>query len=295
MLRLAGRVTLKGLGVHSAARLVYALDGLSPRPLAGEGQGLRAVPPATGPHPSPLPEGEGTSGSPRPLAGEGHGVRAFQRFEAEVGIDDSTGGRGSAQFRVLVDGHAALRQPDHSRRRAADADFRRIARRQAARTGCRLRRPGRCPRPCRLARCAADQVESLGPLGISPNGPFSSKSRKVRGGGASRRLLPAATCSSSGPSSLPSRPASGRFLRSSLLRRRRLLGNGFLATVILRQGFARIGSVERSDARTSTTCPRRLCSIVFAKPCKATARKLPGCLADGNAIRSSTSCLTRSA
>lgn len=105
MLRLAGRVTLKGLGVHSAARLVYALDGLSPRPLAGEGQGVRAVPPATGPHPSPLPEGEGTSGSPRPLAGEGHGVRAFQRFEAEVGIDDSTGGRGSAQFRVLVDGH----------------------------------------------------------------------------------------------------------------------------------------------------------------------------------------------
>ena len=31
-------------------------------------------------------------------------MRGFRRFETEIGIDDSTGGRGSVQFRVLVDG-----------------------------------------------------------------------------------------------------------------------------------------------------------------------------------------------
>jgi hypothetical protein len=56
LLRSGGRLYLKGLGVHSAARLSYALDG------------------------------------------------AYRRFEAKVGIDDSTGGRGSVEFRVLVDG-----------------------------------------------------------------------------------------------------------------------------------------------------------------------------------------------
>ena len=82
-LRSGGRLYLKGLGVHSAARLVYSI---SPLPL-GEGQGVRA---------------------------EGQGVRAASvptRFEADVGIDDSTGGRGSVQFRVLVDGKEKFTSP----------------------------------------------------------------------------------------------------------------------------------------------------------------------------------------
>jgi endo-alpha-N-acetylgalactosaminidase len=33
------------------------------------------------------------------------------RFEADVGIDDSTGGRGSVQFRVLVDGKEKFTSP----------------------------------------------------------------------------------------------------------------------------------------------------------------------------------------
>jgi hypothetical protein len=56
LLRCGGRLFLKGLGVHSAARLSYALD------------------------------------------------QPYRRFEADLGIDDSTGGRGSVLFRVLVDG-----------------------------------------------------------------------------------------------------------------------------------------------------------------------------------------------
>jgi hypothetical protein len=55
-LRCGGRLYLKGLGVHSAARLSYKLD------------------------------------------------RPWSRFQAEIGIDDSTGGRGSVGFRVFVDG-----------------------------------------------------------------------------------------------------------------------------------------------------------------------------------------------
>ena len=54
-LRSAGRIYLKGIGVHSTARLTYPLD------------------------------------------------RPYKRFEAELGIDDSTAGRGSVQFRVLLD------------------------------------------------------------------------------------------------------------------------------------------------------------------------------------------------
>ncbi len=71
-LRCGGRLYLKGLGVHSAARLTFSL-----LPQAGEGQGVRA----------------GSS---------------FKQFAAELGIDDSTGGRGSVQFRVLVDGQEKL-------------------------------------------------------------------------------------------------------------------------------------------------------------------------------------------
>ena len=55
-LRCDGRLYLKGLGVHSAARLTYRLDG------------------------------------------------SYTRFEAELGVDDSTSGGGSVRFRVFVDG-----------------------------------------------------------------------------------------------------------------------------------------------------------------------------------------------
>ena len=75
-LRCGGRLYLKGLGVHSAARLVF---NLSPLPL-GEGPGVRAA------------------GAPT-------------RFEADLGIDDSTDGRGSVQFRVLVDGREKFASP----------------------------------------------------------------------------------------------------------------------------------------------------------------------------------------
>jgi hypothetical protein len=56
LLRCGGRLWLKGLGVHSAARLSYVLD------------------------------------------------QPYRRFQADLGIDDSTGGRGSVLFRVFVDG-----------------------------------------------------------------------------------------------------------------------------------------------------------------------------------------------
>ncbi len=84
LLRCGKRLFLKGLGVHSAARLVYDI---------GAGQGGRNI--------SPLP------------LGEGQGVRAvgFKRFEADLGIDDSTAGQGSVQFRVLVDGQEKYRSP----------------------------------------------------------------------------------------------------------------------------------------------------------------------------------------
>ncbi len=77
LLRSGGRLYLKGLGVHSAARLVY---NLSPLPL-GEGPGVRAAGPTA------------------------------QRFAAEVGIDDSTAGGGSVRFRVLVDGREKFMSP----------------------------------------------------------------------------------------------------------------------------------------------------------------------------------------
>lgn len=56
MLRSGGRLYLKGLGMHSTARLTYLLDG------------------------------------------------AYQRFQAQAAIDDSTAGCGSVRFRVFVDG-----------------------------------------------------------------------------------------------------------------------------------------------------------------------------------------------
>ncbi len=76
-LRCGGHLYLKGLGVHSAARLVY---DISPLPL-GAGQGGRAAR-------SPL-----------------------TRFQSNIGIDDSTAGQGSVQFRVLVDGQERYVSP----------------------------------------------------------------------------------------------------------------------------------------------------------------------------------------
>ena len=62
-LRCGGRPYLKGLGVHSAARLTYLL------------------------------------GEP------------YRRFQAELGIDDETTGRGSVRFRVFVDGKPRYESP----------------------------------------------------------------------------------------------------------------------------------------------------------------------------------------
>jgi hypothetical protein len=62
-LRCGGRLYLKGIGVHSAARLSYKLD------------------------------------------------RPWSRFQAEIGIDDSTAGRGSVGFRVFIDGKLKFSSP----------------------------------------------------------------------------------------------------------------------------------------------------------------------------------------
>ena len=86
-LRCGGQLYSKGLGVHSASRLVYQL--------------------------SPVPSVRGRSGrraAIQRISPEGSGVRA-NRFEAELGIDDSTAGRGSVQFRVLVDGRERYVSP----------------------------------------------------------------------------------------------------------------------------------------------------------------------------------------
>jgi hypothetical protein len=62
-LRSGSRLYLKGLGMHSAARLSYKLD------------------------------------------------RPWNRFQTEIGIDDSTAGRGSVGFRVFVDGKVKYVSP----------------------------------------------------------------------------------------------------------------------------------------------------------------------------------------
>jgi hypothetical protein len=77
LLRSNGHLHLKGLGVHSAARLVYLV---SPPPL-GEGLGVRAT--------------------------QGPAIR----FDALVALDDSTAGQGSVVFRVLVDGQERFASP----------------------------------------------------------------------------------------------------------------------------------------------------------------------------------------
>jgi hypothetical protein len=76
-LRAGGRLYLKGLGMHSAARLTYDLDqsrGLSPFVESSEQKGT--VP---------------------------FTARTFRAFAAEAAIDDQTAGHGSAMFRVYTD------------------------------------------------------------------------------------------------------------------------------------------------------------------------------------------------
>ena len=102
-LRCGGRLYLKGLGVHSAARLSYRLD------------------------------------------------RPWSRFQAEVGIDDSTGGRGSVGFRVFVDGKQKYASPPIRGGMPPQAISIDLSRREAARSRGRLRRGRRRDGPCRLA------------------------------------------------------------------------------------------------------------------------------------------------
>ncbi|MCD4727418.1 MAG: NPCBM/NEW2 domain-containing protein [Pirellulales bacterium] len=106
-LRSGGQLYLKGIGVHSASRLVF-----SPLPL-GEGPGVRAAKQSDSPLLPGEKPGTGKKNSPL-LPGEGPGVRAAgapKRFQALVGIDDSTDGRGSVRFRVLVDGRERYVSP----------------------------------------------------------------------------------------------------------------------------------------------------------------------------------------
>ena len=114
LLRCGGRLYLKGLGVHSAARLSYALDG------------------------------------------------RYRRFQAELGIDDSTGGRGSVEFRVLVDGRQRYASGPIRGGARAGAGLDRPVRRQAARLGRRLRRARRRAGPRRLAGREAGEVRGKG-------------------------------------------------------------------------------------------------------------------------------------
>ncbi|MCE5267358.1 MAG: NPCBM/NEW2 domain-containing protein [Planctomycetaceae bacterium] len=110
-LRAGGRLYLKGLGVHSAARLVYKV---SPRPLGKSAPVTAAeIQSSAGPLVGQGPGVRAAPASPRPL-GEGQGVRALgaaRRFDALVAIDDSTAGGGSVRFRVLVDGREKFTSP----------------------------------------------------------------------------------------------------------------------------------------------------------------------------------------
>jgi hypothetical protein len=82
-LRANGRLYPFGLGVHSAAHLVYELPGANESPL------------------SPLGRGAGGEGKPS-LSDPSN--NPYKRFQAELAIDDSTAGGGSVRFLVIVDG-----------------------------------------------------------------------------------------------------------------------------------------------------------------------------------------------
>jgi hypothetical protein len=75
LLRCRGRLFLKGLGVHSHARLVYALDALEPNNTT---------------EPTHVPP---------------------KQFCAEAAVGDSSAGRGSVRFRVVVDGQEKYAGP----------------------------------------------------------------------------------------------------------------------------------------------------------------------------------------
>jgi hypothetical protein len=102
-----GRLFLKGIGVHSAARLVYRLDAL---PL------LPAAEPAASTAPA-VAVNERRRGrtvrsdAQRPGAIVAKDGASPKRFCAEIGVDDSAGGQGSVQFRVLVDGQEKYASP----------------------------------------------------------------------------------------------------------------------------------------------------------------------------------------
>jgi hypothetical protein len=92
LLRAGNRLYLKGLGLHSSARLVYELRGQGS---GGRGQGSDTRNPKIPKSPNPqipIP--------PPPL-----------RFDALIAIDDSTGRQGSVIFRVLVDGQERFASP----------------------------------------------------------------------------------------------------------------------------------------------------------------------------------------
>jgi hypothetical protein len=93
-LRSGGRLYLKGLGVHSNARLVYQISPLRAptEGWSGEGQGVRAS----------------VEGGRRKAEGEDVSPR---HFSADLALDDSTGKQGSVRFRVLVDGQEKYASP----------------------------------------------------------------------------------------------------------------------------------------------------------------------------------------
>jgi hypothetical protein len=103
MLRCGGRLYLKGVGVHSAARLVYLISPLPTnlRSVPGEGLGVRAGDRS----------GSTVQPSQSPSLQISKSPNLPRRFEARVGIDDSTAGRGSVIFRVLVDGQERFKSP----------------------------------------------------------------------------------------------------------------------------------------------------------------------------------------
>ena len=109
ILRWGGRLASKGLGVHTAARLAYALD------------------------------------------------RPYKRFQVESGIDDSTTGRGSVEFRIFVDGKEEY-VGDPVRGGSPPVPINVDGRRQAAGTRSGVRRARRRARSRGLAQRPAREV-----------------------------------------------------------------------------------------------------------------------------------------
>lgn len=96
MLRCGGQLYLKGLGVHSAARLVYTLPTHVYRHAENTG--------ATAATRSSINAQSPSNVSTKPAI-------PARKFQAELGIDDTATGGGSARFRVLVDGRERFVSP----------------------------------------------------------------------------------------------------------------------------------------------------------------------------------------